>query len=33
MEATTVTYIWMGGVIGVMAFYAVIAIAGLVRRK
>jgi hypothetical protein len=33
MEESTVTYIWMTGVIGVMIAYAAIAAVGLLRRR
>lgn len=33
MEASTVTQLWMGGVIAVMVTYAVIALVGLRIRK
>lgn len=33
MEATTVTHLWMGGVIAVMLVYAVFATLGLMKRK
>ena len=33
MESTIVTHIWMGGVIAVMVFYGVVAIAWLIKRN
>lgn len=33
MEAGTVTYLWMAGVIGIMVLYAAIAAAGILLKN